>query len=153
MGEHEKGRAAHASGDVSEAILEASRREPYAGKMGMRCLEVSPGACRVQMTVGDDMVNLFGTAHGGAVFSVIDEAFQVAVNAAGVVAYALNLSVTYISACRPGDVLVAEAREMSVTRRTSTCEIRVFRGGGELVAVAQALAYRKGGELPFLKAQ
>jgi len=142
-------RSGHEAKDVSAAILEASRREPYACKMGMRCLEVAPGRCRVEMAVTPDMVNLFGTAHGGAVFSLVDEAFQIAANAGGVVAYALNLSVTYVSASVPGDVLVAEGREIAVTRRTSTYEVRVVRQSGDLVAVAQALAYRKGGPSPF----
>lgn len=137
-------------GDSVRAILDASRREPYARKLGMRCLEVAPGSCRIEMAVAKDMANLFGTAHGGAVFSLIDEAFQIAANAEGVIAFALNLSVTYVTASYPGDVLVAEAREIAKTPRTATYEIRVLRGGGELVATAQALAYRKGGTPPYL---
>jgi len=152
MGEHKTRQNGNESGDVSENILKASRQEPYAKKMGIRCLEARPGYCRVQMVVTDEMTNLLGTTHGGAVFSLIDEAFQIAVNAGGVLSFALNLSVTYVSACRPGDVLVAEAREVSVSRRTSTCEIRVHRGESEIVALAQALAYRKGGAQPFLGA-
>ncbi|MBE0618724.1 MAG: hotdog fold thioesterase [Proteobacteria bacterium] len=118
--------------------------------MGLECVEVGPGRCRVEMTVSAEMHNLFGFAHGGAVFSLIDEAFQVACNSHGVVAYALNLSVTYVAASRSGDRLVAEAREVAVTRRTATYEIRVTRDVGEVVATAQALAYRKGGVPPFL---
>ncbi len=136
--------------DPRHAILQASRDEPYARKMGLRCLEVGEGSCRIEMTVAEDMANLFGMAHGGAVFSLIDEAFQVAANAEGVVAYALNLSVTYVAACYPGDLLVAEAQEVAKTGRTATYAIRVCRGEGELVATAQALAYRKGGAPPFL---
>lgn len=136
--------------DPQRAILEASRHEPYARKMGLRCLEVGPGSCRIEMAVSHDMANLFGMAHGGAVFSLIDEAFQIAANAEGVTAYALNLSVTYVAPARAGDLLVAEAREIAKTGRTATYEIRVRKGGGELVAAAQALAYRKGGAPPFL---
>ncbi|GAB4264196.1 MAG: hydroxyphenylacetyl-CoA thioesterase PaaI [Deferrisomatales bacterium] len=136
---------------VCKAIREASRNEPYARKMGIRCLEVAPGCCRVEMTVGEDMTNLFGMAHGGAVFSLLDEAFQVACNSHGVSAFALNLSVTYVSASYPGERLQAEAREVALTRRTATYDIRVTRDNGELVAQAQALAYRKGGLPPFLE--
>jgi len=137
--------------DPAAAVLAASREEPYARKMGITCTEVGPGRCRVEMVVTEEMRNLFGTAHGGAVFSLIDEAFQIAGNSQGVVAFALNLSVTYVAASRPGDRLVAEAREAAATRRTATYDIRVTRADGEVVAVAQALAYRKGGAPPFME--
>ena len=133
------------------AIREATTREPYALRMGIRCLEVAPGYCRVEMTPSRDMTNLFGMIHGGALFSLIDEAFQVACNSHGVTAFALNLSVTYVRAAAAGERLVAEAREVALTRRTATYHIQVTRDGGEVVAAAQALAYRRGGPPPFLE--
>lgn len=139
-----------AASAAAAAIREASRGEPYARKMGLRCLEVAPGYCQVEMAVAPDMTNLFGTAHGGAVFSLIDEAFQIACNSHGVTAFALNLSVTYVNASFPGERLVAEAREVALTRKTGTYSIRVTRDDGQLVAHAQAVAYRKGGAPPFL---
>lgn len=136
--------------EACEAIRRAAEEEPYARKMGIRCLEVRPGYCRVEMRTGGDMANLFGTTHGGALFSLIDEAFQIACNSHGVTAYALNLSVTYVTASKPGERLVAEAREVARTRRTATYQIRLTRDGGEVVAAAQALAYRLGSRPPFL---
>lgn len=143
---------APAAGTAAAAILEACGGEPYAHKMGLRCLEVEAGYCRVEMTVDPDMRNLFGTAHGGAVFSLIDEAFQIACNSHGVTAFALNVSVTYVNASFPGERLVAEAREVALTRKTGTYNIRVTRDDGQVVAHAQAVAYRKGGSPPFLGA-
>lgn len=137
--------------DHGAAIREATRHEPYARKLGMECVAAGPGCSRVEMTVTGEMCNLFGTVHGGAVFSLADEAFQIACNARGESAFALNVSVTYVAASFPGDRLVAEARELAATRRTASYEVRVTRPGGEVVAVAQALAYRKGGTPPFLE--
>ena len=136
---------------VCQAIQKTAREEPYARKLGIRCVDVEPGYCRVEMIVDDDMVNIFGITHGGAVFSLIDEAFQTACNSHGVVALALNVSVTYVSASSPGDHLIAEARETSLTKRTATYGIRVTRKDGSVVALAQALAYRKNEALPFLQ--
>ncbi len=137
---------------LAEALQRASAGEPFAVRMGLRCVAVGPGYSRVEMDVPADMVNLFGMTHGGAVFSLLDEAFQLACNSHGVTAYALNVSVTYVSGSVPGERLVAEAREVSLTRRTGAYEVRVTRADGGLVAVAQALAYRKGGRPPFLDA-
>ena len=50
----------------------------------------------------------------------------------------------------PGSRLSAEAREYGRTRKTATYEIKVTDGDGTLIAVCQALAYRKGTPLPFL---
>ncbi len=132
------------------AIARAAERESYANRMGLRLLEVEPGSCRVEMVPGEDMTNLFGTVHGGALFSLLDEAFQIACNSHGVTAFALNLSVTYVSSAKPGERLVAEAREVALTRRTASYHIRVTRDNGEVVATAQALAYRLGTPVPFL---
>ncbi|MBW2123747.1 MAG: PaaI family thioesterase, partial [Deltaproteobacteria bacterium] len=95
------------------------------------------------------MENLFGMAHGGAIYSLIDEAFQTAVNSHGTLAVALNMNVTYVNSPEPGDLLRAEAREVSLTRKTGTYAIRVTDGKDRLIALCQALAYRKGEPLPF----
>jgi acyl-CoA thioesterase len=144
------GEASQAGGsETTPEILRAvSNRGPFGRRLGMRCLSAGLGYCRMAMTVPDDAVNMFGGTHGGAVFSLIDEAFSIACNSHGVVAAALNLSVTYVSGSSPGDRLVAEAREISVTRRTATYDIRVTREDGDLVAVSQGLAYRKSQPLP-----
>ena len=137
--------------DTCALLAAAASREPYAAKLGMRVLLVEPGRCRVEMRVEADLVNVFGITHGGAVFSLMDEAFQLACNAHGTTAYALNLSVTYILASTPGDLLTAEALEIASTARTASYQVRVVRADGEIVATGQALAYRKNTPLPFLE--
>jgi acyl-CoA thioesterase len=111
--------------------------------MGIRCVHVEPGLARVEMATGPETANVFGLVHGGAVFSVLDEAFQLACNTHGTVTLALNVSITYVKAAAPGDVLTAEVREVAATARTATYEARVTGRDGELVAVGQTLAYRK----------
>jgi acyl-CoA thioesterase len=137
-------------GESLERIAAASRAEPYAGTLGLRCAEVRPGYARVGLEITPALTNLFGCAHGGAVFSLLDEAFQLACNSHGVSAYALNVNVTYVKGARPGDRLVAEARELALTRKTATYALEVRDAAGELIAHAQAVAYRTGAVPPFL---
>ena len=139
-----------ASGECLERIVAASREEPYARTMGLRCTEVRLGYARVEMDVTPELTNLFGCAHGGAVFSLLDEAFQLACNSHGVSAYALNVNVTYVKGASPGDLLVAEARELARTRKTATYSLEVRTGEGDLIAHAQSVAYRTGAPPPFL---
>jgi len=49
------------------------------------------------MTFTPDMENMFGMAHGGAIFSLIDAAFEVASNSHGTMAVALNMNVYYLA--------------------------------------------------------
>ena len=49
-----------------------------------------------------------------------------------------------------GDVLYAEAREVSRSGRIGTYAINVKNEGDNVIAICQALAYRKRDKLPFL---
>jgi acyl-CoA thioesterase len=135
---------------VESQLLSAASTEPFALKMGIRCIEAGEGGAKLEMLVTDDMLNLFGMCHGGAIFGLIDDAFQIACNSRGVAAYALNLSVTYIRGVKIGEVLTAQAEEISLTNRTGNYTVQVKGTDGSLVAVSQAIAYRKKTPPPFL---
>jgi len=126
-------------------------REPYATSMGIRLLEVEPGRSLVEMPLLEKMENIFRGPHGGAIFSVIDAAFEIAANSYGTVAVALNMTITYTNPASTGEVLRAEAKEVSKSRRISTYEISVRNEKGDLIAICVANAYRKKDTLPFLK--
>ena len=97
-----------------------------------------------------EMQNIFGMLHGGAIFSLLDEAFQLACNARGEVAVAQQVSTYFLAAARPDVIIIAEAKELNATRKTALYEVRVFEQDNDRqLATAQALAYRKGGALPF----
>ncbi len=125
-------------------------KEPYPRLLGIEVLEIKPGYARVAMQYEPEMQNIFGMLHGGAVFSLLDEAFQLACNARGEVAVAQQVNTYFLAAARPGARLIAEAKEQNATRKTALYEVRVFEEADDrLLATAQALAYRKGGTLPF----
>jgi acyl-CoA thioesterase len=135
---------------VKEAIFRKVAEEPFGRKFGLQLTDLGDGCSRVEMTPTPDMNNIFDLTHGGAIFALIDEAFQTACNSHGTMAVALSMSLTFIAPPRAGSRLTAEAREYSRTRRTATYEIKVSDAEGNLIAVCQALAYRKGIPLPFL---
>jgi acyl-CoA thioesterase len=142
---------------MGEKVIERIRRqvekEPYAAKMGLRLLDLAPGRAVVEMAPRDDVGNILGMTHGGAIFSLIDEAFQVSCNAHGTVAVALSMTLTYHEPPRADATLRAESREIHKGRRTGTYLIRVTDDRGALIATCQALAYRKQQPLPFLSGE
>ena len=136
---------------VREAIFQAVEREPLVRTLGMKLTELSDGFSAVEMTHDPSrMDNLFGRMHGGAIFSLIDEAFETVCQTDGTVTVALNVNVSYVYSPEPGSRLRAEAREVSRTKKISGYDIRVTDGAGQLIATCQALAYRTGKPLPFL---
>jgi acyl-CoA thioesterase len=136
---------------VKEAIFRKVKREPFAQKFGIKLLDLDDGYSRVQMKFTPDMENFLGMAHGGALFALIDAAFETASNSHGTVAVALNMNITYISPPSPESMLIAEAREISRTQRTAVYDIKLMDDQNHLIASCEALVYRKGTPLPFLK--
>jgi acyl-CoA thioesterase len=139
--------------EVLERIAKRVNEEPFARQLGMELKDIGPGSSIVEMTFRPEMENILGMAHGGAIFSLIDEAFETASNSHGTVAVALNMNITYISSPSVGSLLRAEAREISLTRRTASYLINVTDEQDQLVATCQALVYRKGEKLPFIEGE
>jgi acyl-CoA thioesterase len=136
---------------VRKAIFQKMEKEPFAQKFGIKLLELGEGYSKVGMNFTPDMENFLGMAHGGALFALIDEAFETASNSHGTVAVALNMNITYISPPSSGSRLMAEAREVSKTQKTAVYDIKLYDEQNQLIASCEALVYRKGVPLPFLK--
>ena len=136
---------------VKEAIFQAVETEPFARQLKMELIELEDGHSKVEMIYHpDEMNNIYQRAHGGAVFALIDEAFETACQTDGTIAVALNVNVSYISSPEPGVKLIATAQEISRTKRTANFEIKVADENENLIASCQALAFRTGKPIPFL---
>jgi acyl-CoA thioesterase len=136
---------------VFEAIRNKTAQEPFAKKFGLELVKIDQGYSLVKMIFTADIANIFGMAHGGAIYSLIDEAFETASNSHGTMAVALGVNVQYIAAASPGDALFAEAREVSRSAHIGHYDIEVRNGSGDLIATCKATAYRKKERLPFLE--
>ena len=135
---------------IRDAMFRRVEEEPFAKKFGLKLVDLNEGYSKVEMVFTPDMENIFGMAHGGALFALMDEAFETASNSHGTMAVALNMNVTYIAPPAKGGRLIAEAKEFNRTKRTAVYDIRVSDDENNLVATCQALVYRLGKALPFL---
>jgi len=136
---------------VKECIFQAVKKEPYARALNMELVELEKGYSAVEMTYDPEtMNNIYGRAHGGAIYALIDEAFETAGQTDGTIAVALNINVTYVSSPKTGVRLRAEARKISQTKKTAVYDIKVEDINGELIALCQALAFCTGKPIPFL---
>lgn len=140
---------------MEESILASVKKniedEPYARLFGIKIIDLKEGYSMVTMKSKKDYDNIFKITHGGAIFSLMDVAFGSAVNSYGTVAVALNININYIKSAHAGNILTAEAKEMSRSNRIATYNITVKNEtSGEMIASAQTVAYLKNEKLPFL---
>ena len=124
--------------------------EPFAKLLNIKLKDVGDGYAFCEMEYTEQMDNIYGMAHGGAIFSLIDEAFEISSNSHGNIAVALNVNVTYMKPPKKNTVLTAESKEVNRTRRTASYQITV-RDDNNLIAVCQALVYIKDEVIPFLQ--
>lgn len=135
---------------IRKAIFKQVADEPFAKKFGLQLIEVQGGYAKVEMVFSSDLENMFGMAHGGALFALIDEAFEAASNSHGTMAVALNMNINYLASPAKGSKLTAEAKEINKTKKTAAYDIVVTDDNHNIIAACQALVYRMEKPLPFL---
>ena len=107
---------------IKDAIFKQVAREPFAEKFNLKLIDLDEGYSKVEMVFTQDMENMFGKAHGGALFALIDEAFETASNSHGTIAVALNMNISYLASPSTGSTLRAEAKEIIPTNKDRLCE-------------------------------
>ena len=110
--------------------------------LGMRLTHISPGAAHMDMLVRPDMLNGFGTCHGGMITSLADSAFGFACNSYNELTVASGLSVDFVAPAHEGDVLTARAMEVSLSGRTGVYDVMVFNQNADCIAVFRGRSHR-----------
>lgn len=110
--------------------------------LGIEVLDAAPGHSLLRMTVRGEMVNGFGTSHGGIVFSLADSALAFATNAHGFLSVAVDCTVSFPAPVYPGDVLTARATEQSSTNRLAFCDVTVRNQHDAIVGHFRGTTYR-----------
>ena len=94
------------------------------------------------MTVRDDMLNGHDICHGGFITTLADSAFAFACNSCNELTVAAGFSVDFLAPARGGDVLTADAVEVSRAGRTGVYDIDVTNQRGERVALFRGRSAR-----------
>lgn len=91
----------------------------------MKVTEVREGFARVEMIIDQQILNVHGFVHGGAMYSLADTAAGAASFATGRDSVTLNGSINYIKPGRGGK-LAGIAQEISRGRTTGVYEVFIF---------------------------
>ena len=116
-------------------------RDRAAQALDMRITHIAPGEATIEMPVRDDMLNGFDTCHGGFITALGDTAFAYACNTRNEMTVASGLSVDFVAPGRPGETLVAEAREQSQAGRTGVYDVTIRNCQGQLIAIFRGRSY------------
>ena len=127
---------------AADLVSTLMARDRFSQWLGIEVLEAAFGKSVLRMTVRDEMVNGFGTSHGGILFSLADSAFPFATNACGVLSVAIDCTVSFPLAVRPGDVLTATAIEQTTTKRLAFVDVTVRNQDDAIAGHFRGTVYR-----------
>jgi acyl-CoA thioesterase len=120
-------------------------REGTGPAWGIVIEEAREGYARIRMTVRDDMLNGHRSTHGGMIFALADTAFAYACNSRNEITVAQSATIAFLAPANAGDVLVAEAREVSGSGRSGVYQVGVKAADGRAIAEFTGLSRTIGG--------
>ncbi len=129
---------------VADAMLS---REGTGPAWGLVIEEARETYARVRMQVRADMVNGHNITHGGMIFSLADTAFAYACNSRNEASVAQSATISFLAASKLGDVLIAEARELSRVGRSGVYHVAIRTGDGCVIAEFTGLSRTIGGAI------
>lgn len=94
--------------------------------LGIEPLLIEEGKCHLKMKVRKEMLNGFGTLHGGIAFSLADSALAFAINSFGRISPLINGNMNYAKAAVENDVLTAKATVISLGNRKADIDVNVY---------------------------
>ena len=122
--------------DVMKKAHEADKGLP--GYLGITIARFEPGVMEASMTVRPELLNPFGSMHGGVMAGLVDHCLGCVLYplmARGQWAATTEFKLNYLSAVR-GGTLEATASVLSMTKRTAVVRVEVTNEG-RLACVAQ----------------
>ena len=129
---------------ANEVVNHMMKEDLFSQWLGIELIEIREGYSRIQMTLRKEMINGFNVIHGGIAFSLGDSAFAFACNNRNNLSMALDTSITFTRATRPGDILIAEAKELHNGRSTGLYLITITNQHNEQVALFKGTCFRTG---------
>lgn len=123
-------------------------QENFASISGVEISDISAGYAKVEMKIEPRHLNILGSVHGGALFTLADTAFAVASNSHGTVAVAINANMSFVKAVSEG-ILYAEAIETSINPKIATYDVTIRNEDGDTIAIFDGMAYKKKIELKY----
>lgn len=126
-----------------EKIIKTLLKEDwFSDWLGIEVISIKEGYCKVQMTIRKEMMNGFGITHGGITYSLGDTCLALASNSYGRQSLSVETSISHTKSTNIGDILYAEAEELSLSNRIGIYSITITNQNNEKVAFFRGSVYR-----------
>ncbi len=109
--------------------------------LGIEILETGLGKSKVQLKVRKEMTNGMDIAHGGISYSLADSCFAFASNSHGRLAVSIETSISHTAKVYEGDILTAEATELSRSHKTAVYSIEVKNQNDLVIGLFKGTVY------------
>jgi len=116
----------------AEKVYESMMENDFCSQwLGIKPLLIEEGHCILEMQVRKEMLNGFGTLHGGMAYSLADSALAFASNSYGRISPLINGNMSYSKSAKIGDVLKAEATVISLGNKKADVDVVITCEGQE----------------------
>jgi len=102
--------------------------------LNIEFISIGVGTAVMRMKLTEDMVNIYGSAHGGAVFALADAVFAYACNSRNRVTVASGCAIEYLAPSFPGDILTASAEFQGGRGKQGIYDIMITNQNDQLIA-------------------
>lgn len=123
------------------------KQDGFSKWLDVQIEKVALGYCKLHYTIRPEMLNGFGTVHGGVLFSASDSALAFACNSHGTLSVALEVSISFTRPAFVGQVLTVEAQEINLGKTTGLYDIKTYSPEGKLICVFKGTVYRTGKDI------
>ncbi|MDA9783097.1 hotdog fold thioesterase [Vicingaceae bacterium] len=118
--------------EKAQKVFESMMENDFCSQwLGIKPILIEKGHCILQMEVRKEMLNGFGTLHGGMAYSLADSALAFASNSYGRISPLINGNMTYSKSAKIGDVLKAEAKVISLGNKKADTDVVITCEGQE----------------------
>lgn len=126
-----------------EIVNRMLEKDAFSKWLGIELLELKEGYCKLSLVVREEMLNGFAIAHGGITYSLADSALAFASNTKGKQAVSIETSISHIQKTKVGDVIIAEADEVTRNEKLAHYSVRLYLQNNEksLVAIFKGIVY------------
>jgi len=130
-----------------DVVKKCFSEDNYARSLGIVLDSLTGDTVEMHMDFREEMLNMYGRLHGGAIYSLADAAFSVLGNNSNNISVGLDCSITYHASPEPGATLVVVGETLSMTSKTASYLFKVYGdkdGVRSLVATMKSVSYRTG---------
>lgn len=125
-----------------KVVEQMLKNDLFSRWLGIEPVSIQKGRCVLKMTVRKEMLNGFAIAHGGITYSLADSALAFASNSHGRKSVSVETSISHVEPVKEGDVLIAEAVEVSISNKIAVYHITVKNQEEKIVALFKGTVYR-----------